>query len=71
MGHSKHYQLEGTYARVLRSPKFKTKGLVLEAQGREVEVFLPKKLRVLMALEIQPGDALHLLVEEKKEKIPS
>ena len=63
------FLLEGVYTRVWRTPNFKTKGLILEANGRETIVALPKQLRVLMASEIQPGDRLRILAEQKKDKL--
>ncbi|NJN62511.1 MAG: (2Fe-2S) ferredoxin domain-containing protein [Coleofasciculaceae cyanobacterium RL_1_1] len=68
MGHCNYQQLEGTYARVLRSSSFKTKGLILRSGGQELEIILTKKLRPLLALELQPGDRLRLLTEMKKQK---
>ncbi len=68
MGHCDYQQLEGTYTRVLRSSSFKTKGLILRSGGRELEIVLPKKLRPLLALELQPGDRLRLFTETKKQK---
>jgi hypothetical protein len=68
MGHCHYQQLEGTYAKVLRSSSFKTKGLILHSSGRELEIVLTKKLRPLLALELQPGDRLRLLTETKKQK---
>lgn len=68
MGHCNYQQLEGTYARVLRSSSFKTKGLILRSGGQELEIVLTKKLRPLLALELQPGDRLRLLTETKKQK---
>jgi len=68
MGHCHYQQLEGTYARVLRSSSFKTKGLILRSGGQELEIVLTKKLRPLLALELQPGDHLRLLTETKKQK---
>jgi hypothetical protein len=68
MGHCHYQQLEGTYAKVLRSSSFKTKGLILHSSGRELEIVLTKKLRPLLALELQLGDHLRLLTETKKQK---
>lgn len=68
MGHCHYQQLEGTYAKVLRSSSFKTKGLILHSSGRELEIVLTKKLRPLLALELQLGDRLRLLTETKKQK---
>lgn len=68
LGHCDYQQLEGTYTRVLRSSSFKTKGLILHSNGQEVEIVLPKKLRPLLALELQPGDRLRLFTETKKQK---
>jgi len=72
MGRSKssYYQIEGQYVRPLQTPKkFKTKGVILDRQGREIEIYFPKKLRVLLTAEIQPGDRLRVLAEEKKQTI--
>lgn len=68
MGHCNYQQLEGTYAKVLRSSSFKTKGLILRSRGRDLEIVLAKKLRPLLAIELQPGDHLRLLTETKKQK---
>ncbi|TAF55625.1 MAG: (2Fe-2S) ferredoxin domain-containing protein [Oscillatoriales cyanobacterium] len=42
--------------------------MILRSGGQELEVVLTKKLRPLLALELQPGDRLRLLTETKKQK---
>jgi len=81
---SSYCQVEGRYIKPLQASKQKpkqtskqkskrkkhrTKGVILDCQGRELEVYFPKKLRVLLDVELQPGDNLRVLAEEKKGKI--